>query len=58
MVILNCSSSNCRCNSCSSTTFIMPVIEIDNSKIGNGVPGQHTLKLRQLYINNVRKELI
>ena len=44
--------------SCSSTTFIMPVIEIDNSKIGNGVPGQHTLKLRQLYINNVRKELV
>ena len=44
--------------SCSSTTFIMPVIEIDNSKIGNGIPGEHTLKLRQLYIKKIRKELI
>ena len=44
--------------SCSSTTFIMPVVEIDDCKIGNGTPGQHTLELRKLYIENVRKELI
>jgi len=44
--------------SCSSTTFIMPVVEIDDCKIGTGTPGQHTLELRKLYINNVRKELI
>ena len=44
--------------SCSSTTFILPVVEIDDFKIGNGSPGDHTLGLRQLYINNVKKELI
>ena len=44
--------------SCSSTTFIMPVVEIDDCKIGSGTPGKHTLELRKLYINNVRKELI
>ena len=44
--------------SCSSTTFIMPVVEIDDCKIGSGTPGQHTLELRKLYIKNVRKELI
>ena len=44
--------------SCSSTTFIMPVVEIDDCKIGSGTPGNHTLQLRQLYIKNVRKELI
>ena len=44
--------------SCSSTTFILPVVEIDDCKIGNGCPGEHTLRLRRLYINNVKKELI
>ena len=44
--------------SCSSTTFIMPVVEIDDCKIGSGTPGNHTLELRKLYIKNVRKELI
>ena len=43
--------------SCSSTTFIMPVVEIDDCKIGDGCPGEHTLRLRRLYINNVKKEL-
>jgi len=44
--------------SCSSTTFIMPVVEIDDCKIGSGTPGQHTLELRKLYIKNLRKGLI
>ena len=44
--------------SCSSTTFILPVVEIDDCKIGDGYPGEHTLRLRRLYINNVKKELI
>ena len=44
--------------SCSSTTFILPVVEIDDCKIGDGCPGEHTLRLRRLYINNVKKELI
>ena len=44
--------------SCSSTTFVMPVVEIDEFKIGDGSPGKHTLSLRQLYIDNVRKELV
>ncbi len=44
--------------SCSSTTFVMPVVEINGCKIGSGFPGKHTMKLRDLYIDNVRKELV
>ena len=43
---------------CSSTTFIMPVVEIDGDKIGLGFPGKHTLELRNLYIENIMKELV
>ena len=33
------------------TTFILPVVEIDDCMIGDGCPGEHTLRLRRLYIN-------
>ena len=42
----------------SSTTFIMPVVEIDDYKIGSGLPGKITLELRDLYIRNIIKDLI
>ena len=42
----------------SSTTFIMPVVEIDDYKIGSGLPGKITLELRDLYIRNIMKDLI
>ncbi|MFL2813541.1 MAG: D-amino-acid transaminase [Candidatus Puniceispirillales bacterium] len=34
----------------SATTFIGPVVEIDNQKIGDGKPGEKSLKLREIYI--------
>ncbi len=43
---------------CSSTTFILPVVEIDDCKIGSGQPGKNTLKLREIYIKNIKQELV
>ena len=44
--------------SSSSTTFIMPVVEIDNTTIGTGIPGPHTRGLRDLYLEEVKKDLV
>lgn len=38
----------------SATTVIMPVVEVDGRKIGNGQPGSHTLELRRRYIERLR----
>ncbi len=38
----------------SSTLLIMPVIEIDGHKIGDGHPGERTGKIRQSYISAVQ----
>lgn len=35
----------------SATTFVWPVVSIDNNQIGNGKPGDITKKLRKLYID-------
>ena len=32
----------------SASTFVMPVIEIDGNKIGQGVPGSNSSRLRDL----------
>jgi D-alanine transaminase len=34
----------------SATTFVMPVIEIDGAKIGDGVPGTRAKRLREIYL--------
>lgn len=39
----------------SSTLLIMPVVEIDGHKIGDGRPGELTRRLRQSYIAEVHK---
>jgi len=36
----------------SATTFVLPIVEIDGKKIGNGKPGNVTKKMRELYINS------
>lgn len=38
----------------SATSFVMPVVRIDDAMIGNGNPGSVTLRLRQLYIEEAR----
>ncbi len=39
----------------SATTFIGPVVEINNHMIGNGKPGEQSLKLRKIYIEESLK---
>lgn len=34
----------------SASTFVTPVVSIDGAPIGDGVPGAHTKRLRELYI--------
>ncbi len=40
----------------SSTRFLVPVVEIDGKKIGNGLPGARTLELLNLYLSEIKKE--
>jgi D-alanine transaminase len=40
---------------CSASGFVMPVVQIDGKTVGNGAPGQLTLRLRELYIEHARK---
>lgn len=39
----------------SATSFVMPVVRIDETLIGNGNPGSVTMRLRQLYLEEARK---
>lgn len=39
----------------SATTFVMPVVEIDGAKIGNGKPGSVAPRLREIYLEESRK---
>lgn len=39
----------------SATTFVWPVVAIDDKPIGNGKPGEISLKLRDIYINTSKE---
>ncbi|MEX3071185.1 D-amino-acid transaminase [Vibrio alginolyticus] len=39
----------------SATTFVWPVVAIDDKPIGNGEPGEISLKLREIYINTSKE---
>lgn len=39
----------------SSTLLVMPVVEIDGHKIGDGKPGEYTRKIRQSYLAAVQR---
>ena len=39
----------------SASTFVMPVIEIDGNKIGQGVPGSNSSQLREIYLEESKK---
>ncbi len=41
----------------SASTFVYPVIEIDQQSIGNGTPGPIATRLRELYIDNALANL-
>lgn len=42
----------------SASTFVMPVVKIDDRILGNGVPGPVSSKLRELYIQMAREEAV
>ena len=42
----------------SATTFVMPVIEIDGEAVGSGAPGSITARLREIYIDEMRKAAV
>lgn len=46
------------CFATSATTFVTPVVVIDDVEIANGQPGPVTLRLRQAYIQESRKRAI
>jgi D-alanine transaminase len=39
----------------SASSFVMPVVEIDGERIGDGVPGPVTRELRRIYIETARE---
>ena len=39
----------------SATTFVLPIIEIDGKKIGDGKPGEFAIKMRKMYIDSALK---
>lgn len=42
----------------SASTFVMPVVEIDGQKLGNGTPGRVAPRLREIYLDESRKAAI
>ena len=42
----------------SASSFVMPVVEIDGSVIGDGVPGKVAPRLREIYLDESRKVAI
>ena len=42
----------------SASAFVMPVVEIDGTTLGDGAPGARTLRLREIYLDESRKAAI
>lgn len=42
----------------SASAFVLPVVEIDGAKIGNGQPGNVAARLREIYLEESRKTAI
>ena len=42
----------------SATTFVMPVVELDGAPVGTGTPGNVTARLREVYLDEMRKAAI
>ena len=42
----------------SATAFVMPVVEIDGAPLGGGKPGNVTARMREIYIDEMRKAAI
>jgi D-alanine transaminase len=44
--------------STAASIFVMPVVEIDGAKIGTGTPGPVARRLREIYLDEMRKAAI
>jgi D-alanine transaminase len=42
----------------SASTFVMPVVEIDGAPVGTGAPGHVTARLREIYLDEMRKAAV
>ena len=42
----------------SASAFVMPVVEVDGARIGNGTPGAIVARLREIYLDEMRKAAI
>lgn len=42
----------------SATTFVMPVVEIDGEAVGSGTPGAVVARLRDIYIDEMKKAAV
>ncbi len=42
----------------SASTFVMPVVEVDGAKLGDGTPGPVATRLREIYLEEVRKAAV
>ena len=42
----------------SASAFVMPVVEVDGAAIGTGKPGQVAARLREIYIEEMRKAAV
>ena len=42
----------------SASTFVMPVVSIDGEEIGEGTPGPVAARLREIYLDEMRKAAI
>ena len=42
----------------SASAFVMPVVEIDGVALGDGTPGKVAVRLREIYLDEMRKVAI
>ncbi len=42
----------------SASAFVMPVVEMDGAPIGSGAPGKVTARLREIYLDEMRKAAV
>ncbi len=42
----------------SASTFVMPVVELDGTPIGSGAPGSVATRLREIYLDEMRKAAV
>jgi D-alanine transaminase len=42
----------------SASAFVMPVVEIDGVELGGGTPGKVALRLREIYLEEMRKAAV